>query len=173
MILLLGTLLQLLTPINLSAYKESLQPFATKDFFQDVEYHYDNILEKLNQRTLPIRRRHFDALFLINVFSDTKYCPSVLETVSIRVPTRNIRNFTTFSCSFSHCLTARCISAANAVCKSTDIFSKSCFSLKSLSHTFVFVLLFFVCFVLCCLSAVVCIRADSVIGHSLLSSARE
>jgi hypothetical protein len=52
-----------------------------------VEYHYDSILEKLNLQTLHIRRRHFDALFLINAFCGTKYCPSVMETVSIRVPT--------------------------------------------------------------------------------------
>jgi hypothetical protein len=77
-----------------------------KTFFQDVEYHHDNISEKLNLQTLHIRRRHFVALFLINVFSGTKYCPSVMETVGIRVPTRNIRNFTTFSCSFSHCRSA-------------------------------------------------------------------
>jgi hypothetical protein len=55
-----------------------------------VEYHYDIILEKLNLQTLHIRRRHFDALFLINVFCGTKYCPPGLETVGIRVPTRNI-----------------------------------------------------------------------------------
>jgi hypothetical protein len=34
-------------------------------------------------------------------------------------------------------------------------------------------LLFFVCFVRCCLIAVVYIRAGSVIGHWLLSSARK
>jgi myo-inositol catabolism protein IolC len=34
-----------------------------KRFFRDVEYHYDNILEKLNLQTLYIRRRHFDAMF--------------------------------------------------------------------------------------------------------------
>jgi hypothetical protein len=34
MFLLLGTLLQLLTPINLSVCKQTLQPFATKDFFK-------------------------------------------------------------------------------------------------------------------------------------------
>jgi hypothetical protein len=56
-----------------------------KRFFQDVEYHYDNISEKLNLHTLHIRRRHFGALFLINVFCGTKYCPSVLKTVGIRV----------------------------------------------------------------------------------------
>jgi hypothetical protein len=33
MLLLLGTLLQLLTAINLSAYKENLQPFAKVDIF--------------------------------------------------------------------------------------------------------------------------------------------
>jgi hypothetical protein len=97
-----------------------------KRFFKNVEYHYVNILEKLNLQTLHIRRRHFVALFLIHAFSGTKYCPSVLETVGIRVPTRNIRNFTTCSCSLSHCLSARCVSATNAVCKSTDIFNKSC-----------------------------------------------
>jgi hypothetical protein len=34
MFLLLGTLLQLLARINLSAYKENLQLFATNDFFK-------------------------------------------------------------------------------------------------------------------------------------------
>jgi hypothetical protein len=89
-------------------------------FFQDVEYHYDIIFKKVNLETLHMRRRHFDALFLINAFFGTKYCPSVLETVGLRVPTRNIRNFTTFSCSFSHCPSARCASAANAISKSIE-----------------------------------------------------
>jgi hypothetical protein len=102
-------------------------------FSQDVEYYYDIILEQLNLQTLHIRRRHFDALVLINAFIGSKYYPSVLEIFGIRVPTRNIRNFTTFNCSFSHCPSARCVSAANAICKSADIFSKSCLSLKSLS----------------------------------------
>jgi hypothetical protein len=66
-------------------------------FFQDAEHHHDNILEKLALQALHIRRRHFDAVFLINAFTGTKYCPSVLEAVGIRVPTRNIRNFTAFS----------------------------------------------------------------------------
>jgi hypothetical protein len=105
--------------------------YLLQKIFYDIEYHYDIILEKLNLQTLHIRRRHIDALFLINAFCGTKYCPSVLETVGLRVPTRNIRNFTTFSCSFSHCPSAR--SAANAVCKSIDIFSKSRLSLNSLS----------------------------------------
>jgi hypothetical protein len=127
MLLLLGILLQLLTPINSGEYKQ-FAALSQITFFQDVEYHYDNILEKLHLQTLHIRRRHFDALSLINAFSGTKYCPSLLETVGIRVTTRNIRNFTMFSCSFSHCRSARCVSTSNAVCKSTDSFTKSYYS---------------------------------------------
>jgi hypothetical protein len=112
-----------------------------------MEYHYDIISKKLNLQTLHIRRHHIDALFLIHAFCGTKYCPSVLETVGLRVPTRNTRNFTTFSCSFSHCPSARCVSAANAVCKSVDtyirIFRKSCWSLNGLSWFIMFVFLFF------------------------------
>jgi hypothetical protein len=87
----------------------------------------------------------FDAMFLINVFSGTKQCLSVLETVGIRVPTRNIRNFNTLSCSLSHCPSARCVSAANAVCKYTDIFRKSHLSVKSLR--LMYIVIFYVCFV--------------------------
>jgi hypothetical protein len=75
---------------KLARVQRKFAALCHKNCFQDVEYHYDNILEKLNLQTLHIRRRHFDALFLINVLSGTKYCPSVLETVGIRIPTRNI-----------------------------------------------------------------------------------
>jgi hypothetical protein len=136
-------------------------------FLQDVEYNYDNILEKLNFLTLHIRRRHSDALFLINVFSGTKCCPSVLETAGIRVPAKNIRNFNTFGCSSSHGPSFRCVSAKNAVSKSTDIFKLS-FKYKQSQ------LIAFSLFYLCCLIVVaVCIRADSVIVHWLLSSGRK
>jgi hypothetical protein len=64
-------------------------PLPQKIFY-DIEYHYDITLEQLNLQTLHVRRRHIDALFSINAFCGTKYCPSVLETVGLRVPTRNI-----------------------------------------------------------------------------------
>jgi hypothetical protein len=51
-------------------------------------YHYNNLLERLNFLT------HFDPLFLINIFRGTKCCPYVLETVDLRVPSRNIRKLT-------------------------------------------------------------------------------
>jgi hypothetical protein len=81
-------------------------------FFQDMEYH-NNSWERLNLLTLHNRRRHFDALFLVNIFSGPRCCPSVLETAGLRVPTRNNRNFTMFTCSSSHCPSARCVSTAN------------------------------------------------------------
>jgi hypothetical protein len=46
--------------------------------FQDVEYHYGTILEKLNLQILRIRRRHFNGFFLINIFTGTKCCSSDL-----------------------------------------------------------------------------------------------
>jgi hypothetical protein len=74
----------------------------------------------------------------------------------LRVPTRNIRRFTMFTCSSSYCPSARCFSTANAVCQFTDLLSNSCLSVKSRNWSiFLSVLLFllffcFVCFVLCC-----------------------
>jgi hypothetical protein len=49
------------------------------------------ILSGLNFRTLSSRRRHLDALFLLNVFKGKIDCRSKMDTVSIRVPIRQIR----------------------------------------------------------------------------------
>jgi hypothetical protein len=58
-------------------------------FFQaDFLRNYNSILTSLNFRALHSRRRHLDALFLINVFKGKINCPSILDSVSIRVPTR-------------------------------------------------------------------------------------
>jgi hypothetical protein len=61
--------------INLSAYKENLQLLATIDFFEMQNITY--LLEKLNLLILQIRCHHFDAWFIINVFSGAKCCPHV------------------------------------------------------------------------------------------------
>jgi hypothetical protein len=100
-------------------------PCHNRFFFQDVSYHYNiiNILDKLNMQTLHVRWRHIDTLFLINIFRGTKFCPSVLEAVGLRVPTRNIRNFSTLSCSSSYCPTAKCVPAANSVGRFVHIFN--------------------------------------------------
>jgi hypothetical protein len=106
---------------RLERIKRKFAALCHNRLFQDVEYHYGNLSERLNLLTLHKRRRHFYALFLIHVFSGTKYCPSVLETDGLRVRTPNICNFDMFTCSSSHCPSARCVSTANAVCTLTDI----------------------------------------------------
>jgi hypothetical protein len=84
-------------------------------FFQNIKYHYDNFSEQLNLQALHIRRGHAHALFVINVYIGAKCSLSVPETVGIRVPARNVGNFSMFSCSSSHCPSARCVSPANAI----------------------------------------------------------
>jgi hypothetical protein len=61
-----------------------------------MEYHYHNLLHKLNLLKPQTRSRHSDDLFLINVLSGHNCCPFILETLGIRVPTRNIQNSTTY-----------------------------------------------------------------------------
>jgi hypothetical protein len=109
----------MLTPINLNAYKENLLPFATINFFQDVKYHYKNISEKLNLQALYTRPIQVDALFLINDFSGTKYCPSVLESY-VTLP----RSATPSD---------RFVAPANVAYNCTDIFSNSYLNVKSLT----------------------------------------
>jgi hypothetical protein len=48
---------------KLERVQRKFAALCQKRFFQDVEYHYDNIFGKLNLQTLHIRRRHFDELF--------------------------------------------------------------------------------------------------------------
>jgi hypothetical protein len=40
-----------------------------------MEYHYDNLLERLNLPTLHNMHRNFDALFLINVLVPLNFAP--------------------------------------------------------------------------------------------------
>jgi hypothetical protein len=97
-------------------------------FFQaDILLNYNLILNYLNFRTLYSIRRHLDALFLINVFKGKINCPSILDTVGVRVPTRKITEFSTFSVSsaLKHNPSARCVIAANDVCRYFDILHKN------------------------------------------------
>jgi hypothetical protein len=75
----------------------------------------DSILSHLNFRTLYSRRRHLDALFLINVFKGKINYQSIMDTVGIRVPTRQIREISTFSVSSAliNSPSARCVIATN------------------------------------------------------------
>jgi hypothetical protein len=92
---------------------------------------------------------------------------NINDIIIIRVPTANIRNFTMFTCSSSHCPSSRYVSVANAICELTDIFSYSCLNVNSFNR---YIFLMCVC-LFCLISLAILIRTDSVIGHWLLSSA--
>jgi hypothetical protein len=55
-----------------------------------------------------------------------------MDIVGIRVPTRQIRDFSTFSVSSAlrHSPSVRCASAANDICSLLDIFGKDTVSFK-------------------------------------------
>jgi hypothetical protein len=80
---------------------------------------YNLILSRLNFRTLYSRRRHLDALFLINAFKGKINCHSIMDTIGIRVSTRQIRVFLTFTVSgaLRHSPSATCVIAANDICR--------------------------------------------------------
>jgi hypothetical protein len=81
-----------------------------------------NDLDYLNFHSLCSRRHLLDALFLINVYNGFKFCPAFLETVGMRVPVINCREFPLFTAVSSHKShsSARCASAANIACKDID-----------------------------------------------------
>jgi hypothetical protein len=93
-------------------------------FFPQVHYCYTLGLQELNLHTLHMRRHRLDAVFLTPVYSGSKFCPSVLETVGLRVPPWHIRDFALFSVcsSCKNCPSARCASAAIVVCKDDHMF---------------------------------------------------
>jgi hypothetical protein len=56
-------------------------------------------------------------------------CPSLLDTTGIRVPSRNVSNSSLCTVTCTNWPTARCVTAANRVCKGIDIFRKPVTSL--------------------------------------------
>jgi hypothetical protein len=66
---------------------------------------------------LSDHRYYLNAIFLLNVFSGSTFCPSLLETVSFCVPNQNFRDFKLYHFDFSchNYPSARCTSVANAI----------------------------------------------------------
>jgi hypothetical protein len=108
----------------------------TRFFNGMYDYKYEDILVRLNFLTLHLRRRHLDAIFLINVFKGKISCSFVFDTVSLHIPNRSVTDYSTFTvhCNFKVSPPARCVSAANAVCRSIDIFNKDCIRLTDVSR---------------------------------------
>jgi hypothetical protein len=103
-------------------------------FSNTLELAYVNALDHLNFHTLCTRRSHLEAPFIISIYNGFRACPSLLETVNIRAPSRNFRHFPLFTVGSSRktCPSVRCASAENnpIVCKDYDIFSKNLVMLK-------------------------------------------
>jgi hypothetical protein len=143
-----------ITSTDASKLERIQQRFATLCFycfFPQVRYCCTLALQKLNLHNLRMRRHRLDAVFLTQIYSGSKFCPSVLETVGLRVPPRRIRDFALFSVcsSCKNCPSARCASAADAVCSDDHVFGSRNFLLRRLlqdSWLYIIVLLLHVYF---------------------------
>jgi hypothetical protein len=77
--------------IVISLLLESIQQFCYLKFFKSHNaYYYRCALENLKLHALCDRRGCSDMLFTWNVYSSFIACPSLLDTVSIRVPAKNL-----------------------------------------------------------------------------------
>jgi hypothetical protein len=95
--------------------------------------------------TLHSRRGHL-YLFLINVLNDTVDCQSIMGNVSLRVPSKLIKNFAIFSVSkaLRSSPSARCSTMANTIYQFMDAFNTKTISLHDLwRYAFLIFLLLF------------------------------
>jgi hypothetical protein len=62
----------------------------------------------------------------------SKSCPYTMDNVGLRVPTRNLRDFSLVhvSLSYKNCPSARCATAANSVCNQLDVFRRQIVTLR-------------------------------------------
>jgi hypothetical protein len=111
-------------PISLSASSRSLRPSVVIVFSALVPYTYTVALEKVSLHFVRKRRHYLDFLFFIQVYRSLKSCTSLLENVSLHVPTSNLREFSLFcACpSNKQCPSARCAYAAKVADEDLDIF---------------------------------------------------
>ena len=94
-------------------------------FLSHPDYSY--VLNYLKLHTVSARRRYRDVLLLTNFFSDSNYCPALLETVGPRVSDRGFRDFSFLNVVFRprNCPSARYIPSINAVGSDIDILNGS------------------------------------------------
>jgi hypothetical protein len=97
-------------------------------------YSYANALHVLNLRTLHNRRHQLDAIFVINVLLGSKSCPSTLDIIGLRVPTRNLRDYSLFHVSsyYKNCPSGRCVVAADSICNNMDVFRREFVTLSEM-----------------------------------------
>jgi hypothetical protein len=96
------------------------QKFESVCFYSvspQMSYGYTYAFENLSLHPLRKRRNNLDALFFVQANHGLKSCPVLLEHISLRVPTRYVREFSMFSICLSvkHSPSVRCAQAVNVV----------------------------------------------------------
>jgi hypothetical protein len=111
------------------------------------DYKYEDIFVRLNSLTRYLKIKNLDVLFLINTFNGKISCSSVLDTVSLRITTRSIRDYCTFTVhrNFKVSPSITCVSAAKAAYRSTDIFNKDCILLADIGQFLTKIVFLFSC----------------------------
>jgi hypothetical protein len=112
---------------KLESVQNKFSALCHSRFSEGVCYsNYEGMLARLNISTLHWRRRHLDALFLINIFKNKISYSSIFDSVTVRIPTRIITDYSIFlvNHNFKVSPSARCVSVANPICKDIDIFEK-------------------------------------------------
>jgi hypothetical protein len=85
-----------ITPMSANRFESIQQKFASVCFCRvspQVRHSNTCALENLSLHSLRKRRHNFDAFSFFQVYRGLKFCPSLLENVSPRVPTRCVTNF--------------------------------------------------------------------------------
>jgi hypothetical protein len=104
----------------LERIQQNFSAHCFNDVFVQFDYSYSLVLDKLKLHIFLRRRHRLNALALpYPSLCGSKFCPSVLDTVPLRVPSRYIRDSSMFNvCPYSeNCSSAMCASAANVVCR--------------------------------------------------------
>lgn len=65
--------------------------------FSDSEWNYVNVQSYFKFHSLSDWRCHLQVLSSRNLYSDSNFCPTLLQTVGLLVPNRNLRYFTLFN----------------------------------------------------------------------------
>ena len=117
---LLRKTLRLLMPMSWNASSRSLQFYASLvlvlTFLIIMLVHlrfWSYILYKMKGFALMF--------FFIHVFARSKFCPSLIENISLKVPSCSC---TKFSIACIYCASARCATASYLVCSNMDMFRK-------------------------------------------------
>jgi hypothetical protein len=109
---------------KLKKIKMNLENLSYNRFISPNSFcNYEAVLNYLHSKTLYCRRKKI--LMPDNIFKN-KIDYFIMDAVGLRVPAKQIRDFSTFSVSNVSRISpsAGCVTAANVICRSVDVFNK-------------------------------------------------